>query len=111
MPLIRTMPDPSTAHLDAASKQWLANSANDSSVMQGAYGWWTPVYDQPAPEPDNLCHPDVLEAIFAFAREQGADCILFGLTMIDETGKRLRDLEGVPTGCVRLGEPMEDLEP
>jgi hypothetical protein len=30
-----------------------------------------------------------------------------GITLIDENGKRLRDLEGVPTGCPQLGEPLE----
>lgn len=30
-----------------------------------------------------------------------------GVTLVDETGKRVRDLESVPTGCVQLGEPLE----
>lgn len=30
-----------------------------------------------------------------------------GITEVDENGDRLRDLLGVPTGCVRLGEPLE----
>lgn len=30
-----------------------------------------------------------------------------GYTLVDEDGKRLRDLISVPTGCVQLGEPME----
>lgn len=30
-----------------------------------------------------------------------------GVTLVDETGRRVRDLESVPTGCVQLGEPLE----
>lgn len=30
-----------------------------------------------------------------------------GVTLIDENGKRVRDLDGVPTGCVQLGEPLD----
>jgi hypothetical protein len=32
-----------------------------------------------------------------------------GVTLIDATGVRVRDLIGLPTGCVQLGEPL--LEP
>jgi hypothetical protein len=31
-----------------------------------------------------------------------------GFTLIDGDGERLRDLVGVPTGCVQLGEQMEE---
>jgi hypothetical protein len=36
-----------------------------------------------------------------------------GITLLDRKGERARDLIGVPTGCVRLGEPLEpaELEP
>lgn len=30
-----------------------------------------------------------------------------GITLIDARGNRVRDLVGVPTGCVQLGEPLE----
>lgn len=29
-----------------------------------------------------------------------------GFTLIDEEGNRVRDLDGVSTGCVQLGEPL-----
>jgi hypothetical protein len=29
-----------------------------------------------------------------------------GMTLVDEEGNRVRDLDGVPTGCVQLGEPL-----
>ena len=75
--LIRQMLDLSTAHLDPDSTEWLSTSAGEGrSVMKGAHGWWTPVYDQ-AGIGSLLRHPPVLEAIFAFARAHGADCILF----------------------------------
>jgi hypothetical protein len=36
-----------------------------------------------------------------------------GITLLDPKGERARDLIGVPSGCVRLGEPLEpaELEP
>lgn len=34
-----------------------------------------------------------------------------GITLIDDDGKRVRDLIGVPTTCIQLGEPLNvDLE-
>jgi hypothetical protein len=30
-----------------------------------------------------------------------------GFTLLDEHGTRLRDLVGVPTGCVQLGDPLD----
>jgi len=33
-----------------------------------------------------------------------------GVTLIDERGNRLRDLVGVPTGCVKLGEEIDEIE-
>lgn len=30
-----------------------------------------------------------------------------GITLIDEEGERVRDLIGVPTTCVQLGEPLD----
>src|SRR5689334_24677298 len=31
-----------------------------------------------------------------------------GITLIDESGERVRDLLGVPSGCDRLGEPLDE---
>ena len=30
-----------------------------------------------------------------------------GITLLDDAGERLRDLDGVPTGCTQLGEPLD----
>lgn len=33
-----------------------------------------------------------------------------GITLLDDKGERVRDLVSVPTGCARLGEPLEAAE-
>lgn len=96
---IRQILDISTGHLDAASKDWLTAQAADTSVMEGCYGWFTPVYDQPAQHPDTVRHPDVLEAIFVRARELGCDAVMFDADALHDETLPTFDDEGDEAPC------------